>query len=158
MDIEFPITLRASAGRKSSALAIGAFFVVCGFFLIGAQGTTRVAFFGQVPKHDMGYFIFFLGILIVACVVRVIASGHPALVLNADGLVYTPLFGAPRRVSWAEIAELTFESDRYQGCVKIRTRAGKHVEIPAFQGSADDMCILIRRGAVAAGNTGIPGD
>jgi hypothetical protein len=152
---EFPVTLRESAGRKAGVLALGVCFVVFGFFYIGEQGTTRVAIFGEVPKHDMGYFIFILGVLIVAGAVRVIATGHPMLVLNADGLVYTPLFGAVRRLAWNEITALSFRSSRYEHCVVIRTRTGAYQEIPAFQGPAEDMCDIIRRGAVAAGNSGI---
>ena len=81
---EFPVALRESAGRKAGVLALGVCFVVFGFFYIGEQGATRVAIFGEVPKHDMGYFIFILGVLIVAGAVRVIATGYPTFIADRD--------------------------------------------------------------------------
>jgi hypothetical protein len=149
-NLEFPMTLRMSALRTAGILAIGALFIGCSFLLFGAEGTTRVSVFGRVPKHDLAYFFFILGVAIVLAMVQAFISERPALALNTDGFVFRPLFGSVRRLPWPEVAEITSRSSKYERCVVVRTRAGQVQKIPAFQGSAEEMCYIMQRCAEVA--------
>jgi hypothetical protein len=98
-----------------------------------------VPIFGYVEKHNLAYFFFILGVAITIAMVQAFVTDRPALVLDADGFVYKPVFGAVRRLAWAEVADLTSRSNKYERCVVIRTRTGQTMKIPAFQGSAEYM-------------------
>ncbi len=151
MDINFPIKLRLSAAKLSTVLAVGAFFIGVSFLLFGADGTTRVPFFGYVPKQTVSYVFFFLGVAILIAGVNAFIMERPSLLVDADGLVFTPNFGSVRRLAWSEIEEIKAVSSRYDKSVVIRTRAAKFQKIPAFsQGSPDELCYLLQRCAEAA--------
>jgi hypothetical protein len=150
-DLNFPITLRASAARKSVFLVLAAFVIWRSFNLFAAHGTTQVPLFGYVPKHEVADVVFAVGVMIAIGAAYAFVSGRPSLLLNADGFVYTPTFSAARRLAWSEIDSLTTYIDRYASGVAVRTRAGKYQRIPALQSSPADLRELLLRCAEAAG-------
>jgi hypothetical protein len=150
--LELPMTLRMSALRQAGIVALAVAFVGFSFQLYGEEGTTRVPIFGYVPKHDVAYFIFFVGVAIGIAMLQAFISERPALVLNTDGFVYKPVFGSARRLAWADVAELTFRSSKYESCVVVRTHTGQVQKIPAFQGSPLEMCSIMQRCVEAAAN------
>lgn len=149
-DIKFPIEFRMKPVTKFLALAIGVFLLGYGIHLIGRQGTMRVAILGDISQATFGYAAASIGIVLGIATVRAFVNERPKLVLDGDGIVFTPNFGAPRRVVWAEIAALTPYSGRYDSGVEIRTRAGQRLKIPAFEGSAEDLRDLMQRCAAVA--------
>jgi hypothetical protein len=157
-DLEFPIVLRMKAGSKLLVLVVALFMFGYGAYLVESHSMFEVPapIFGYISATTFGYIAAAIGIALLIAWVHAFVSDRPKLVLEADGLVFTPTFGAARRLTWAEIAAFTVYSDRYSAGVEVLTRAGKRVKIPALEGSADDLHDLLLRCADDASATAKP--
>ena len=145
----YPILITLPLKNRVFLTLIALAPLIAGPFIAQRPGSLR--FFVALPAPVVGWSIFVVGALLSLMALNAALRNIPSLRLDAEGLVWTPNWGGPRRLAWHDIAEFASSYDRYGG-VRVTATDGSHIAILALDRRVDELRDLLETcHAVAVG-------